>query len=149
MQGQAIRSRMQWVTDGERPTKYFCALEHGNYINKTIKCLQREDNSYIRNQKEILHEIKCFYSNLFGYHETNLNECNAWKLLSQINTNKLSSAEAQSMEGYLTIDEVSNALQKTKHNKTPGLDGLPSEFYKVFCLANPMIKHPPQFGDKT
>ena len=79
-----------------------------------------------------MHEIKCFYSNLFGYHETNLNECNAWKLLSQINTNKLSSAEAQSMEGYLTIDEVSNALQKTKHNKTPGLDGLPSEFYKVF-----------------
>ena len=46
------------------------------------------------------------------------------------------------MEAYLTIDEVSYALQKTKHNKTPGLDGLPSEFYKVFwkdlkyCITN-------------
>ena len=27
MQGHMIRSRTQWVTEGEKPSKYFCALE--------------------------------------------------------------------------------------------------------------------------
>ena len=34
MKGHLIRSRTQWLSQGEKPTKYFCSLEHHNYTEK-------------------------------------------------------------------------------------------------------------------
>ena len=34
LKGQMIRSRMQWLAEGEKPSRYFCALEHNNYVDK-------------------------------------------------------------------------------------------------------------------
>ena len=38
----------------------------------------------------------------------------------------------QHLEGALTIQELSNTLKNKKNDKTPGMDGLPAEFFKVF-----------------
>ena len=46
--------------------------------------------------------------------------------------NKLNTTEANALEGALTENELGNALKHMKHNKTPGIDGFPSEFYKIF-----------------
>ena len=35
--GHQIRSRIQWLGDGENPTKYFCFLECYNYTDKPIQ----------------------------------------------------------------------------------------------------------------
>ena len=37
MKGELVRSRQQWLKDGEKPSKYFCSLENRNFIDKTIK----------------------------------------------------------------------------------------------------------------
>ena len=37
MHGITICSRAQWLSEGQKPTKYFCSLEKSNYIEKTIK----------------------------------------------------------------------------------------------------------------
>lgn len=47
---------------------------------------------------------------------------------------KLSQDEADSCEGDLTKSELFTALKTTKNNKSPGSDGFPSEFYKVFWV---------------
>ena len=47
--------------------------------------------------------------------------------------NKLTPDEALHIEGPLTIKEIGSALKGMKHNKTPGIDGFPAEFYKMFC----------------
>ena len=39
MQGHVVRLRMQWIAEGDKPSRYFCALEHSHYTDKTIKCL--------------------------------------------------------------------------------------------------------------
>jgi hypothetical protein len=36
MKGKLVRSRAQWVDEGEKPTKYFCGLESKNYTSKII-----------------------------------------------------------------------------------------------------------------
>ena len=36
VQGQIVRSRMQWLSEGERPTKFFCKMETRNYLEKNI-----------------------------------------------------------------------------------------------------------------
>jgi hypothetical protein len=34
LQGIYVRSRARWVEEGEKPSRYFCALESRNYSNK-------------------------------------------------------------------------------------------------------------------
>ena len=53
-------------------------------------------------------------------------------MLGQYSVNKLNMTEADALEGALTENELGNALNNMKHNKTPGIDGFPSEFYKLF-----------------
>ena len=132
LQGNLIRSRTQWNIEGEKPTKYFCALEHRNYIDKTIKCFKRPDGTYTKNQEEILQEIRNFYAKLFAPQDTELQKFDFSKLLKGQKVEKLCQKEALSIEGHLTIKELSEALKNTKNNKTPGLDGFPAEFFKVF-----------------
>ena len=48
------------------------------------------------------------------------------------NFSKLSEIDSQSIEGCITKDECEKALAKMKGNKSPGLDGLSTEFYKTF-----------------
>ena len=132
MQGHMVRSRLQWVSEGERPSRFFCALENSNYTDKTIKSLVRQDQTCTKNQIEILNELQKFYQNLFKSNDSALKDCNLKMLLKDVHVKVLSDNQAKLMEGYLTTTELSIALKNTKNNKTPGLDGFPSEFFKVF-----------------
>lgn len=44
LQGHVIRSRAKWVEEGEIPTKYTCSLESRNFLNKTIKKVELNEN---------------------------------------------------------------------------------------------------------
>jgi len=48
------------------------------------------------------------------------------------NDDVLSSEERDSIEGLLTELECLNALKDLEPDKSPGTDGLPSEFYPMF-----------------
>ena len=37
LKGQSVRARLQWLQEGEKPSKYFCNLENKNYIEKNHK----------------------------------------------------------------------------------------------------------------
>ena len=37
IKGEQVRSRIQWLSEGEKPSKTFCNLETKNYIEKTIR----------------------------------------------------------------------------------------------------------------
>lgn len=36
IKGNMIRSRVQFIEEGEKPSNYFCNLENHNFVNKTI-----------------------------------------------------------------------------------------------------------------
>lgn len=61
LQGHVIRSRAKWVEEGEKPTKYFCSLESRNFLNKTIKKVEMDENNTIYDQSEILQQVKIFF----------------------------------------------------------------------------------------
>ena len=61
VQGQYVRSRSQWIEEGEKPTNFFFNLETRNYINKTIQKLTLENGVIVEEQKEILNQTKVFY----------------------------------------------------------------------------------------
>ena len=61
MKVSIFRSKANWIENGEKPSKYFCALEKRNYINKTVSEVINKNGEKIVDQKGILQEIKTFY----------------------------------------------------------------------------------------
>ena len=132
MKGQWVRSRSQWNIESERPSKYFCSLETKNYLAKTIKRLKKLNGNYLTSQNEILDSISQYYKTLFKANDQNFQGFYLADILGKYSINKLNTTEANALEGALTENELGNALKHMKHNKTPGIDGFPSGFYKIF-----------------
>ena len=65
MKGEQIRSCIQWLSEGEKTSKTFCNLETKYFIEKTIRMLQIQNRQHIYEQKELLHQVKIYYANLF------------------------------------------------------------------------------------
>ena len=45
---------------------------------------------------------------------------------------KLTRFESEALNGPITITELSSIVKNIKNNKTPGIDGFPADFFKVF-----------------
>ena len=63
--GVIIRSKAQWVEEGEKNTSYFLRLEKHNYCNKLITKLKVGD-SVITDPIQILDEGHNFYRDLYS-----------------------------------------------------------------------------------
>ena len=131
LQAKIIRSRVEWILKGEKPTNFFCQLENHNFLNKIIYKLVNEEDDVITNQKEILKAVQTFYEKLYSVNP-NIEDLNNNVYLDNIDIPKLSYSESEEIEGLITYEEASNTLKKMKNNKTPGSDGFPAEFYKCF-----------------
>ena len=131
MNGIRIRSRVKWLKEGEKPTKYFCNMEKFNYTEKTIRRLNKGNGKIIFDQRSILEETGAFYKRLFAK-QTGSKENEFIKKISQYKLPKLNFEETTALEGELKLCEISQALKNMKNDKSPGIDGFPAEFYKVF-----------------
>ena len=130
MNGVRVRSRAQWVDEGEKVTKYFCALENRNFISKSMTKLISNSGSILDDQEQILTEVKSFYQHLYSHREvedTNLDE-----VIDKSNITILEEEDKKSIEGKITLEEATFALDHFKNNKSPGSDGFTTEFFKYF-----------------
>ena len=131
LKGSLIRSRAKWMEDGEKPTKYFCSLESNHYTNKSIPFIELENGAKLTEQNDILKEAVSFYKTLYNKNDNEIKyDINAD--LCNINIPKLNKVQSDSLEGLLSIEEVSITLKNMKHDKSPGSDGFTAEFFKVF-----------------
>ena len=58
---KVIRSRAINIVEGEKPTRYFCALESHNFTSKIVPKLQTAKKEIINDQKKIINELELFY----------------------------------------------------------------------------------------
>lgn len=128
LKGIIIRSRINWLDQGEKPSKYFCHLENRNYRAKRMCFLERENGDRIYEQKELVEETKNFYKKL--YEKRNVETIDLDNLVN--NQKKLTDIERESLEGEITFVEATEALKNMKNNKSPGNSGYTTEFYKFF-----------------
>ena len=127
-EGMVIRSRVQWLQHGEKPSKYFCNLEKRNFVDRSMSCLEREDGQVIYEQEDILKEVSKFYQTL--YTKQKVIEVDIENIIFDIQT--LNDTESNELEGRLSFAEACEALKNMKNNKSPGQDGFTVEFFKFF-----------------
>ena len=127
-EGILIRSKAEWVEGAEKNTKYFSNLEKRNAEKKNISKLIKNDIEIVKT-KDILTETKQFYENIY---KKNTNIINNEFFFNNLNLKQLDDKQKQRCEGKLTVHECSLALLNMNNNKSPGSDGLTTEFYKIF-----------------
>ena len=125
-----VRARARWHGHGEKSSKYFLNLEKRNNIKKHVRKLYLS-GSFSTDPFEILNAEKLFYSKLYSRQRVNLNSEQA-KSLENPNISKLSDELSSRCEGKITFQECESILGSFQGGKTPGNDGIPIEFYKIF-----------------
>ena len=125
-----LRCKIKWYNEGEKNTKYFLNLEKRHFKLNTISQLKIADQEFVTSDIEILVECETFYKKLYTSQKNVIPTEN--DLFQLENDTVLDNNEAMSCEGHLTEQECLKALRSMDREKTPGTDGLPAEFYKIF-----------------
>ena len=129
--GAQIRSRAQWIENGEKSTSYFLSLENKHQSSNVIKELVNENGNKLTSDNKILGEMCNFYEKL--YTSKNIESENIDRYLSTLeNISCLSNEEKNICDMFPTLEECESAVNDMKTNKSPGNDGIPNEFYKTF-----------------
>lgn len=121
-----FRSKCKYYIEGEKNTKYFLNLEKVRSNSRVVTAIRNDENIVITDPKVILREEKEFFKRLYRKEqEGELDIHNASEI-------KLSEADKKDLEKELSILDLANAVKQMENLKTPGHDGIPADFYKVF-----------------
>ena len=135
--GAILRSKAKWYNEGEKNTKYLLSLEKRHFKQSTISHIKVSDNAFINSDGDILCECTSFYKNLYESKVTVTNFLDRSAFFDGENDTALKDYERYACEGKLNEKEALDALKTMEPEKTPGTDGLPAEFYKVFWRDRP------------
>ena len=109
-------------------------LEKRHYKQSTVSRLEKNEDDFTTSDKEILHECEVFYKDP---HPSKV-ETDSNPLVSESfyldNDTVISNQEREATEGFLMEAEFLYALKDMELEKSPGTDGLPSEFYKTMWI---------------
>lgn len=126
-EGYILRSKAQIIEEGEKNSKFFASLEKKRAESKIISRLNI-NGRVITDQDEILKEEKKYYQKLYSKQKLKSTTYNFFDETIE----KLNEDEKNICEGVLTELECVTALKEMKNKKSPGSDGLTTEFYKIF-----------------
>jgi mannosylglycoprotein endo-beta-mannosidase len=122
------RSKAQFILQGDSNTKYFHNVANGRHRKKCIHSLL-QDEGLIEGQDQLKEYITNYYKGLFGAPE----EGNF--TLDESRTDDITQVtpeENNFLTAPFSMEEVSKAVFQMEHNKAPGPDGFPAEFYQHF-----------------
>ena len=131
----AARTKIQYAEEGERSTSYFFPLENQQKTKQTIKILMKNNLDTITETHDIITETHTFYKNLYTAQQT---EPHKQTEFLNIVTPTLTQQDRNLCEGHITENELQTLLKTMENNKSPGLDGLSTNFYKHFW---PILGH--------
>ena len=113
----------------EPDISFYAKLQKKKISNDIIGQLAEHKDGEIYTDKDKLIEISTnFYKSLYTPSKVNTSIQN--RLLKNIR-NKISQTEKNTLDAPLEDKELERAVFQLKKDKSPGLDGLPAEFYQA------------------
>ena len=109
---------------------FFSKLEERKKASDGINQLaEKQDGEIFTDRENIFRIATNFYKNL--YTSEKVNEKKQDKLLGKVKS-KLSKEVSDQLDAPITEEEVKKAIDSLPRGKSPGIDGFPVEFYKVY-----------------
>ena len=124
----AQRAKVRHIQEGGNNTKYFHLIANGKHRKKKIFQLEQDEGTIV-GQDNLKVFISEYYKKLFG-----ASAPSSFSLIENFNEDmpQISEAENAILTSPFTKKEVYNAISQMEHNKAPGPDGFPAEFYQRF-----------------
>ena len=117
--------------NGARPSHLLSLRLKANEHFADITSIRSEDGHMLTDPSEVNASFRSFYADLYSSevsHDKDL--CN--KFLSSIQLPKMTDNGSQSLNAPITLNELKAAADDMHKGKSPGLDGIPPEFYTAF-----------------
>lgn len=130
--GAYIRSRAKWIEEGERSSAYFCRLEKKRQERNGVKSLLI-NNQECTNPDQISKEIYSFYSKLYSSSYSYSDAVAFFDLIKDW-IPKVDESFKNSCDADISMLEVEKAMNCLSLDKSPGSDGLTSNFYGHFWV---------------
>ena len=127
--GARIRANVQWAKEGEASTKYLLGLERKRDQRRIFTSVKNMAGTVVSAFVGIAWAWVAFYGSLFT--SQSLDRIEQDFFLNSLSL-KLSRVEQSLCEEDLIEGECKRALDAMATGKSPGLDGLPAEFYQRF-----------------
>uniref|UniRef100_A0A669BQM4 Reverse transcriptase domain-containing protein n=1 Tax=Oreochromis niloticus TaxID=8128 RepID=A0A669BQM4_ORENI len=128
VKGALVRARFTRLQDMDAPTTFFFNLGKSVVHRKQMVCLQLSDGKVTTDPAEMRRHAVAFYTDLFSADGCDVDS--ASDLLQGLP--QLSPGDQDVLNRELTLDELSAAVSQMASGKAPGIDGLPSDFFKHF-----------------
>ena len=128
MKGAQIRTKSHEMSNNETASLYLFKKECKQQSSKIISKLKTESNQIIETNSELISYCRSYYSQLYTKSQTD-------ESLIEYFTEKLptlSEEQKNTCETPIKYSECLEAIHQMSDYKTPGLDGLPKEFYAKF-----------------
>jgi mannosylglycoprotein endo-beta-mannosidase len=122
------RAKVKTLLEGDANTRFFHLVANGKHRKQHIYRLE-DDNGVVVTSDRIKCHITNYYKNLFGVPE----QTEITLMEDQIHDiPQVSDEENKILIADFTENEVRGVVFQMEHNKAPGPDGFPAEFYQVF-----------------
>ena len=128
VKGALVRSRYQRLQDMDAPTSFFFNLERTSAQRTRTACLQLPEGGTTSDPVEMGRLCASFYRTLFTAEDCD--QGSRAELLEGLP--QLSPGERAALDSELTLEELTAAVGQMSSGRSPGLDGLPTDFFKHF-----------------
>ena len=127
--GAIVRSRARYVVEGEKCTKFVLGLEKSKQKRIYLEQVEGKKGEIITDFVGIAERVEEFYRDLFRKEE--MKEESMESVLEKVEA-RLSEKDKEMCEGNIGTGEIEAARAGLGRNKSPGIDGIISEFYIEF-----------------
>lgn len=135
------RARQVQYLDGNKPSYLLASKLRNNDNSADIPSIQSEEGTLLHDPSSINTQFKNFYQKLYTSEaQPSLNYLDIF--FDGLVLPQLSVEDTQRLDSPITLDELYMALKDTNKGKSPGWDGIPSEFYLTFWpeLGPPLLE---------
>jgi exonuclease III len=132
----SIISSASYLDLGEQCSKYFFNLGRKRNVTNSITSLKDENGLAHSSTEKLLEISHQFYTSLYAAKPIDDEACDF--LLSQIDKKV---TNPNSLEGPIKSDEIEFILSTLPNGKSPGIDGIPYEFWKSFSKSPKYLAH--------
>ena len=130
-------SKIQWLKDGDKNTRFFHSKATQRHRRNYLKGLFDANGQWITHPGHVVDTIVGFYQNLFTSSSLNGFE----DILEQIPTTVTEDMNKELTENF-TAQEVEDAIKQMAPLKSPGSNGMPPLFYQSYwsLVGNDVIE---------
>ena len=128
-----LRSKIKWVEEGEKCSKYFLSLERSRGKSSTVFKVQNKNGLSVYNETEIVKVFAEHFEQVYKNTVVTENiETPMNKFLEKVELKKLSDDDKIFLDEPITLKEIENAFKNLNKDSSPGYDGLTMDFYELF-----------------